>query len=1103
MPEDAGTIYSAVMLKLDQLRAGVVKVESLMNRVVKSTKEKSSNFGSFWKNAFQTAFGFGIIGIINKMTNSVRNMLNIFTGFQQSMKNTQSVTKAVGEELRLLEESAKEAGETTRFTAREAADALYYLGSAGFSAQQSVDALNGVLQLAGATQSDLASTSATVASIISQYSLEAEDATRVSNVFAAAITNSQATMEKLSNAYRQVGPVAAGFGQTLEETTGILQELFNAGFRGQQAGRALKSAFADLASPTANMEKIFKRLNVSLEDVNPETNKFADIIDTLAESGATTSDIIDAFGKVAGPQMAVLIKEGGDALREYTEAVTDTNAAAEAYAIQNDSLAGSLDFLKSKLESTAIAIFEKLEPGMRDLIDSFIEFLDAIRPVGEALGYLLNIFFQIASISTGAVTALFDGLFKAFSKMRTPMEEVTDNMTRVRESIQEVGEIQNTANRLNKLTDEYERLSSKTDLTEKEQKKLKNVIAEIEDIAPDATTKMDDYGKAIKISGEKAREAAEQMLQARKAIIEQSKASLEATKPLLEDMLKIQSLNLKNLKEEEQRTAEINRVTRGRMAILAEMQVVFQDLQEEEVLYGKTSTGSFSRSTEGVLRYVAQLRKLGLTQFDVFAKGRGTITDVLDEIGKALNNTERDYKNYQELLNERIKVEIDVIDIQKKLSELASLESELRTIDEGLEKLGETTEETAEKTEEFESASDKFWKSYKQQIEEATREARLFGEEQDVLKQTLDFLKDAYLGLIKEGLDPSSKTLRRLRQEYDLTLIQLNALIEAEKMHDQELKDKEKAEDDVIKMTENYYKQLQELQTSEEGMIELERNRALMAVYAAGASEEATQKAVEAINLLFDKMQEKSEETKEAVKLDMEEMVTATQTLITAMIGLFNQLTENRLTELEKQMEAELEAAGLLEETERERLERELEAARAARDEELIQEKEDALARLDIEEKYEKKKAEIEYKGALVEWGLKLTGALGDLYKAIMVATASAPFPANVPAIAFAAAQGVNVGLIAAQKPEPPSFDTGGLAVGPESGYMAKLHGREVILNDDQVQNLFNAIDNGSLGNNAPVNVTAVIELDSYVIGKSVERTANSGQIRFTTEALE
>ena len=317
MAIDAGTIYSSIRIKLDQLQSDLNSVNTKLNNFTSQSKTRASGFQGAWQAAF-TAIGFAGVQAFQALLRAGRDAINVFSGFQQSMRNVQSVTGAVGEEFRVMEDAAKTAGETTRFTARQAADALYFLGSAGFSARQSVDALNGVLQLAGATQSDLATTAESVASIISQYSLEASDATRISNTFAAAIGNSQATMDKLTNAFRQVGPVAAGFGLSVEETTGTLQLLFNAGFRGQQAGRALKSAFADLASPTANLRKVLGGLGIDLAKVNPETENFADIIDVLANSGATTSNIIDAFGKIAGPQLSVLIKQGGDAIRSYT-----------------------------------------------------------------------------------------------------------------------------------------------------------------------------------------------------------------------------------------------------------------------------------------------------------------------------------------------------------------------------------------------------------------------------------------------------------------------------------------------------------------------------------------------------------------------------------------------------------------------------------------------------------------------------------------------------------------------------------------------------------------------------------------------------------------
>jgi len=129
-------------------------------------------------------------------------------------------------------------------------DALYSLASAGMSATEAVKALDGVLMLAGSTQSDLATTSASMVATLRQYNLVASESTRVSNVFAAAIGNSMATMEKITSAMTQVGPVASALGVSLEETVGSLEALYDAGYRGEQAGTALKAILGKLAAET-------------------------------------------------------------------------------------------------------------------------------------------------------------------------------------------------------------------------------------------------------------------------------------------------------------------------------------------------------------------------------------------------------------------------------------------------------------------------------------------------------------------------------------------------------------------------------------------------------------------------------------------------------------------------------------------------------------------------------------------------------------------------------------------------------------------------------------------------------------------------------------
>lgn len=1109
MPTDAGSIYSEVRIKLANLEADIRTVNSKIDRMYNNTKDKAGGFGSFWKNAFQTAFGFGIVQIVQRVTAAIKDMIGIFSGYQQSMKNVQSVTGAVGEDFRQLQEAAKNAGETTRFTARQAADALYYLGSAGFSARQSIEALDGVLQLAGATQSDLASTAESVASIISQYNLEANEAGRVSNVFAAAIGNSQATMEKLTNSFRQVGSVAAGFGYTLEETTGILQELYNAGYRGQMAGRALKSAMADLASPTANIRNIMAKYNVELSKVNPETNKFADIIDTLGEAGLSTADIIDAFGKVAGPQIATLVNQGGEALRRYTDDVTGTNAAAEAYRIQNDSLAGSIDFLKSKLESTAIAIFEKLEPGMRDLIDSFIKFLDAIKPVGLFLGTILNVILKLASVSTNALTNLFKTLLFSFKEVNPPMKEAADKLTKVTDAIKKAGELGNTSKKLNELTDEYDKLKSKTNLTKGEQDRLQSVIMQIEKIMPGAVTKFDEYGNAIEISGEKSREAAKQMLIAREAVLQNALTQLKASEAIYKRVVRNNEADAKASKENRNRLISESALADTRLALLDEFITKYKQSTKgvEDFIGPFAIAGAKGAAFNEILKKMnPQLQQAGL-DFNNLAIQIDSGEDPLLILEKEMRKANKTVNDLQKSLENPPKAEQAYIDAKAKLDEIAELEKELTILQKNLgdiKKVDPAEKGAPDKMETLTQISQEFWNNYNMEIKNAIRESETFGGKQDALKAKLDFLKSAYLDLIAQGLDPAGATLTKLKQEYDLTAIELQALIDTEREHEEQLKKNEEIQENIANLTADYYQKTYELGKSESELIDIEREKAIETVKAMGASEEATKQAIDAINVYYDKLKKNSEEVRDDFKITTEYILQESANLANALGQVFTAIADQRIEELDRQMQAELDAAGLSEETEREKLERELKDAKKTGNKEKQQELENSLARLAIEEEYEKKKAEVNYQAELSAWRLKLAAILTDTAAGIAAAL-RIPWPANLVPIGFATVQGgIQYATASAQKPQKPVFESGGIFLDHTAGTEGadvKLHSPEMILNEGQMKNLFNMINSGNTaGTERETNLTVIIQQDSIEMARATAKVFNDGIVTLNPE---
>lgn len=388
MAIDAGTIYSQVRVELDKLRADVssVKTEfSKLNTNVQNQTSQTTKTATEGFNKYKLA-GVAAIGAV---TLAFKSAITTFAKTEQSLANVRAVSGATAEEFTKIEEAAASAGRTTRFTASQAADALYYLASAGLDATESIESLDGVLLLAGATGSDLAFTAQTLTATLSQFDIATENSADVSNIFAAAIANSQATMEKLSVSLQQAGPIAAGLGISLEETVGALQLLFNAGFKGEAAGRALKSALADLANESSASVQKLQALGIAFEDINPEIVGLEGSIRTLEDANLSIAQTIDVFGKVAGPQLATLIKEGSDSLHEYTAAVTGTDEAARQYAIQNDTLAGSIDKFKSATEGATNSLIKTLTPALRGILDfgsAVLNFFTSLPDVLKAVG---------------------------------------------------------------------------------------------------------------------------------------------------------------------------------------------------------------------------------------------------------------------------------------------------------------------------------------------------------------------------------------------------------------------------------------------------------------------------------------------------------------------------------------------------------------------------------------------------------------------------------------------------------------------------------------------------------------------------------------------
>lgn len=132
------------------------------------------NFGNALRTLFGVAAGAAVLGGIK---NYAMDSVNLGKDYTSMMSEVQAISGASGKDLEMLQETAREYGATTVFSASEAAEALKYMSLAGWDAQQSSSALGGVLDLAAAAGMGLGEASDMVTDYLSAFGMEASQST--------------------------------------------------------------------------------------------------------------------------------------------------------------------------------------------------------------------------------------------------------------------------------------------------------------------------------------------------------------------------------------------------------------------------------------------------------------------------------------------------------------------------------------------------------------------------------------------------------------------------------------------------------------------------------------------------------------------------------------------------------------------------------------------------------------------------------------------------------------------------------------------------------------------------------------------------------------
>ena len=430
MPVDLG---SAVL----KLTADATALNTALNNAENNVKGFGTRVGAAMSNVGRTLtmgvsaplIGLGAHAV--KEVGSFEQQINILgthvDSTEASLQDLRQAAMDVGADTQLVGIDAAEAADALDTLYKSGLDTADIFGSEGGlnsylnEGADLAGALRASIDLAAASDINLAQASDAVAIAMKTFGIDAADASAIADSFVGTADASISEVSDLTAALSNVGPTADQFGWSLEDVNTALGVLSTRGIVGAEAGNALKSMMTNLMRPTDAVRDTLAGMNVELYNADDTLKTLPELVSEFSAALEVGSERTFELSSITEDEEANLKLLGNaynsvsDELGRYQLGLLGANMSEEDKAAKMADLGAEVDSLKER---------------MIPLMDAQDDYYEVITKVTEKQK---NLDVQLSSGTYGmkAMGALIGAGEEGWTDMATSIDEAA--------SAQEVG----------------------------------------------------------------------------------------------------------------------------------------------------------------------------------------------------------------------------------------------------------------------------------------------------------------------------------------------------------------------------------------------------------------------------------------------------------------------------------------------------------------------------------------------------------------------------------------------------------------------------------------------------------------------------------------
>ena len=378
-------------------------VSSFDNKGLRRARAALQSFGNFAADVGKVAAG----AVTAVAVAGVREAAQ----FESSIAKIEGLVGVGGDALDELARSARELGPEFGKSANEAADALFFITSAGLRGEGAINVLEASLKGAAIGLGDTKTIADLATSAVNAYGESQLDGAKAVDVLTEAVRLGKLEPAELAGAMGQVLPLASNLGVSFDQVGAALAGMSKTGTDASTASTQLRQILATIAKPTNEANTALAEMGLSAEGLREQIREeglyatLETLTDAFDGNIEATSEVFGNIRALSGV-LDLMGASAEDNREVFAQLADGTGVLDEAFAVAADTAEFKFNQAMGATKEILLGIGEDLIERLLPHLDNFKTFMDENGPLIEEV--FDNIFTVVERVAEGIGTFISD-----------------------------------------------------------------------------------------------------------------------------------------------------------------------------------------------------------------------------------------------------------------------------------------------------------------------------------------------------------------------------------------------------------------------------------------------------------------------------------------------------------------------------------------------------------------------------------------------------------------------------------------------------------------------------------------------------------------------